>query len=209
MDIICKEELLQAFQNAGCIPVCPLSMLKVYKLSCQRPLLGSLLWRSSWKDVIMLRSLVGHPVLKRPFLLTRSRAFVRSMSIILSGCLCFIHFCCSWRERIMSVVALLVHTAILGRPSLKVCGGSSWQNKVVHLLSNRGKRLPVARNFLGHLKTCRDAVDSRCFATDEGVQGCAELSSVGWLSGFSSTGRGLLASRVCCVKLLSLSYNVE
>lgn len=105
MDIICKEELLQAFQNAGCIPVCPLSMLKVSKLSCQRSLLGSLLRRSSWKDVIMLRSLVGHPVWKRPFLLTRSRAFVRSMNIILSGCLCFIHFCCSWRERIMSVVA--------------------------------------------------------------------------------------------------------
>lgn len=136
MDIICKEELLQTLQNAGCSPVCPVWMLKKSYVELSET--------TSWKSSLKV-FLGGHPVLKRPSLLTRSKAFIRSMKVILNGCLCFIHFCCSWRERIMSVVALLVHTAILGRPSEQVHGGSSWQNKVVHLLSNRGRRHPVAQ----------------------------------------------------------------
>ena len=67
---------------------------------------------SSWKDLMMLRSLGGHPILrrilKRPSLLTRSKAFVRSIKATEGGCLCSLHF--SWSclsEKIMSTVDLL------------------------------------------------------------------------------------------------------
>ena len=55
---------------------------------------------------MVLRSLGGHSILgrilKRPSLLTRSKAFVRSMKATKSGCLCSLHF--SWsclREKII------------------------------------------------------------------------------------------------------------
>ena len=67
---------------------------------------------SSWKDLMMLRSLGGHPILgkilKRPSLLTRSKASVRSMKALKSDCLCSLHF--SWSclsQKIMSTVDLL------------------------------------------------------------------------------------------------------
>ena len=66
---------------------------------------------SSWKDVIILRSLDGHPILcrrvNRPFLLIRSKALVRSIKAIYSGFLYSRHFSCSClSEKIMSIVDL-------------------------------------------------------------------------------------------------------
>lgn len=144
MDIICKEELLQALQNAGCSPVCPLWMLKESYLS------KTLSWvvKDHFLEVFF-EGLLGRTwYCEGAWVDSLEETFPADqikMKVILSGCLCFIRFCCSWRERIMSVVALLVHTAILGRPSEQVHGGSSWQNKVVRLLSNRGRRCPVAQ----------------------------------------------------------------
>ena len=66
---------------------------------------------SSWKDVIILWSLEGHPILcrsvNRPFLLIRSKALVRSIKAIHSGFLYSRHFSCSClSEKIMSIVDL-------------------------------------------------------------------------------------------------------
>lgn len=66
---------------------------------------------SSWKDVIILRSLDGHPILcrrvNRPFLLIRSKALVRSINAIYSGFLYSRHFSCSClSEKIVSIVDL-------------------------------------------------------------------------------------------------------
>ena len=73
----------------------PLHMLKVADVE---PSKTTVLFMSSWKDLMMLRSLDGHPILgrisKRPSLLTRSKAFMRSMKATKSGCLCSLHF--SW-----------------------------------------------------------------------------------------------------------------
>ena len=68
---------------------------------------------SSWKDVIILRSLDGHPILcrrvDRPFLLIRSTALVRSIKAIYSDFLYSRHFSCSClSEKIMSIVDLPV-----------------------------------------------------------------------------------------------------
>lgn len=64
---------------------------------------------SSWKDVIILRSLDGDPILcrrvNRPFLLIRSKALVGSIKAIYSGFLYSRHFSCSClSEKIMSIV---------------------------------------------------------------------------------------------------------
>ena len=67
---------------------------------------------SSWKPVIILRSLEGHPILRSrvtsPFLLTKSKALVRSINAMYNGPLCsrnFFSTCLS--EKIMSIVDLL------------------------------------------------------------------------------------------------------
>ena len=53
------------------------------------PLKHTVLWMPSWKDVVMPSSLGGHPIfrrsLKRPSLLTKSNAFVRSMKARYKG----------------------------------------------------------------------------------------------------------------------------
>ena len=64
---------------------------------------------SSWKDVIILRSLDGDPILcrrvNRPFLLIRSKALVGSIKAIYSGFLYSRHFSCSClSEKIVSIV---------------------------------------------------------------------------------------------------------
>ena len=87
----------------------PLRMLKAADVE---PSKTTVPFMSSWKDLMMLRSLGGHPILgrilKRPSLLTRSKAIVRSMKAMKSGCLSSLHF--SWSclsEKIMSTVDLL------------------------------------------------------------------------------------------------------
>ena len=55
-----------------------------------------------WKDSIMLCNFGGQPIFgriwKRPSLLTRSNAFVRSMKAIYRGICCSLHFSWSWRR---------------------------------------------------------------------------------------------------------------
>ena len=81
--------------------------------------------------MMMLRSFGGHPTcilsrrVKRPFLLTKSKALVRSMNAIYSGCLCSRHFSCSCpRENTMLMVdrlALKPHCASGYTLSARVC----------------------------------------------------------------------------------------
>ena len=64
-----------------------------------------------WKDSIMLYDFDGQPIFgriwKRPSLLTRSNAFVRSMKAIYMGICCSLHFSWGWRrEKTMSIVDL-------------------------------------------------------------------------------------------------------
>ena len=64
-----------------------------------------------WNDSIILSSFGGHPILcnswNRPFLLTRSNAFVRSIKAMYKGMFCSLHFSCSClTEKIMSTVDL-------------------------------------------------------------------------------------------------------
>ena len=70
--------------------------LFMFKAADVEPSKTTVPFMSSWKDLMMLRSLGGHPILgrilKRPSLLTRSKAFVRSMKATKSGCLCSLHF---------------------------------------------------------------------------------------------------------------------
>ena len=87
----------------------PLRMLKAADVESSKTTVP---FMSSWEGLMMLRSLGGHPILgrilKRPSLLTRSKAFVKSMKAMKSGCLCSLHF--SWSclsEKIMSIVDLL------------------------------------------------------------------------------------------------------
>ena len=60
------------------------------------PLYWTVPCMSSWKDVIILRSLDGHPILcrrvNRPFLLIRSKALATSVKAIYSGFLYSRHF---------------------------------------------------------------------------------------------------------------------
>ena len=85
--------------------------------------------RPRWKDLMMLRSLGGHPILgrilKRPSPLTRSKAFVKSMKARKSGCLCSLHL--SWSclsEKIMSTVDLLARKPHCD--SGQTCSASTW-----------------------------------------------------------------------------------
>ena len=85
--------------------------LLIGKGSDEDPSYCTVPFMSSWKDVIILRSLGGggHPILckraKRPCRLTKSKASVRSMKAMYSGCLCSQHFSCSClREKIISMV---------------------------------------------------------------------------------------------------------
>ena len=62
-----------------------------------------------WNDSMRLFSFSGHPILVRilnkPSLLTRSKAFVRSMNELCNGILFSLHFSCIWRtEKIISTV---------------------------------------------------------------------------------------------------------
>ena len=81
------------------------------KASEVAPLKQTVLRISSWKEVTMLCNLVGQPIfcrrLKSPLLLIRSKAFVRSMKEMYSGCRFSLHFSHSWRsETIISSVDL-------------------------------------------------------------------------------------------------------
>ena len=62
-----------------------------------------------WKDSRKLRTFGGLPIrgriLKRPSLLTRSKALVKSMKTMKRGCCCSLHFSCSYlTEKIISTV---------------------------------------------------------------------------------------------------------
>ena len=70
---------------------------------------GTVPFVSVWKDSIMLCSLGGQPIfgrtLKRPCLLTRSNALVRSIKDMYNGICCSMHFYCNCRrEKTMSIV---------------------------------------------------------------------------------------------------------
>lgn len=76
----------------------------------------------SWKDLTMLRSLGGNPILNRIlkmlFLLTRSKAFDRSMKATNNGWCFFVYFSWSWcRENTCWYGS---HTVIWGRFCLQV-----------------------------------------------------------------------------------------
>ena len=70
--------------------------LRMLKAADAEPSKTTVPFMSLWKDLMMLRSLGGHPILgrilKRSSLLTRSKAFVRSMKATKSGYLCSLHF---------------------------------------------------------------------------------------------------------------------
>ena len=63
---------------------------------------------SSWNDITTFNSFYGHPIFSRrwnrPFLLTRSTAFVRSTKTLNRGCFC--SSCNCLRVKLMSVVGL-------------------------------------------------------------------------------------------------------
>lgn len=87
----------------------------------------------TWKDLVMLRSFVGHlifsRILKIPSLFTRSNAFVRSIKAMFRGTCCSFLFSWSWRiEKTISIVdrPALNHTGIhsifvLQEPAVSFC----------------------------------------------------------------------------------------
>ena len=86
-----------------------LTPLRISNVSEKLPLICTVPFLSVWKDSIMLCNLGGQPIfgrtLKRPSLLTRSNALVRSMKAIYKGICCSLHFSCNCRrEKIMSIV---------------------------------------------------------------------------------------------------------
>ena len=86
--------------------------LRMSKGSDIEPAKTTVSFVSSGRPLMMLRSLSGHlivgRILDRPSLLTRSKAFVRSMKATKSFCRCSLHFSCScWRENTISMVELL------------------------------------------------------------------------------------------------------
>ena len=87
------------------------TLLLIGNGSEEEPSYWMMLCISLWKAVIILRSLEGHPILwsrvDSPFLLTKSRALVRSIKAMYNGYLCSRHFSCSCpSEKIMSIVDL-------------------------------------------------------------------------------------------------------
>ena len=88
-----------------------LTPLRILNASEKLPLNCTVPFMSVWKDSIMLCSLGGQPIfvrtlnLKRPSLLIRSNALVRSMKAMYKGICCSLHFSCNCRrEKIMSIV---------------------------------------------------------------------------------------------------------
>ena len=105
----CMEKKITKRVGAGKQPC--FTPLLTGKASEVTPLKQTVLCISSWKEVTMLCSLGGQPIfcrrLKSPLLLTRSKAFVRSMKAMYSVCCCSLHFSRSWCiEKIISTVDL-------------------------------------------------------------------------------------------------------
>ena len=86
-----------------------LTPLRISNGSEELPLNCTVPFVSNWTDSIMLCSLGGQPIfwrtLKRPSLLTRSNALVRTAKATYKGICCSLHFSCSCRrEKTMSIV---------------------------------------------------------------------------------------------------------
>ena len=88
-----------------------LTPLRISKGLEELPLTCAVIFVSVWKDSIMLCSLGGQPIfgitLKRPSLLTRSNALVRSMKAMYKRICCSLHFSRNCRrEKIMYIVTV-------------------------------------------------------------------------------------------------------
>lgn len=100
------------------------TLLLFRKESEEDPSYWTGLCMSSWKDVIILRSFEEQPIfcsrVKRLFLQTRSKALVRSVSVMYSSRLCLQHLSFSWSKvkttSIVDLPALNLHCAAVYAP---------------------------------------------------------------------------------------------